>query len=242
MMYNIPFKNRISILCAFVLVQILFVACKKNETAAPSEIKIEDLEIGTGNSKIGYPGESFHIETNIIAATKLENVKLQITSKNPTMGWSFSQTYIDGFNGVKNANFHKDIPIGTNAVAGVYQLLLIVKDQNGTSKTIEDSFEIIKDTTLPTLSNTQIKHNSGVLNLTTNVAAPNKIADINIEVQSAAWTRNFNYTDADLVGKTSYALNKNIDMSEAPNGHYHVNIRVTDQAGKNRFSQYHLDK
>ncbi len=242
MIHNIPFKSKISILCAFILVQILFVACKKTETAAPNEIKIEDLEIGTGNSKTGYPGESFHIEANIIAATKIENVKLQITSKNPTMGWSFSQTYIDGFNGVKNANFHKDISIGANAVAGSYNFLLIIKDQNGASKIIEDSFEIIKDTTLPTLSNTQIKYNNGILNVVTNVAAPNKIANINIEVQSPAWTRNFNYTDADFVGKTTYSLNKDIDMSAAPKGHYHVNIRVTDQAGKNRLYPYHFDK
>lgn len=242
-MYHIQSKKFVShtfLIAATTL--CLFMACTKDEAGTVSEIQIKDVEIGTGNSKTGYPGESFHIETNITAATKIDNVKLQITSKSPTLGWAFAQTYIDGFNGVKNANFHKDLLIGANAVPGSYHFFLIVKGQNGTSKIIEDSIQIIKDVTLPILSNTQIKYNSGVLNVITNVAAPNKIANINIEVQSPAWTRNFNYTDADFVGKTSYVLSKDIDIYQSPAGHYHVNIRVTDQAGKYRTYPYELNK
>jgi hypothetical protein len=119
---------------------------------------------------------------------------------------------------------------------------LVVNDENGTQKRYEDTLRIETDPTIPVISNQQAKLNGGMLNVLANISAPNKISKIAIEVQSAAWTRAFDYTDADLVGQTAYSLNKNIDMSQAPNGHYHVNIRVTDQAGKIGFRQIELNK
>ncbi|WP_291908896.1 DUF4625 domain-containing protein [Chitinophaga sp. CB10] len=73
------------------------------------------------------------------------------------------------------------------------------------------------------------------------ISAPNKIASVTIEIHGA-WAYEVTYTDAAMVGQTTYHLHKHVNVSAAPAGHYHVHITVKDQAGKEREIEEHFDK
>ena len=68
------------------------------------------------------------------------------------------------------------------------------------------------------------------------------MAKVVVESQSSAWTKAFDFTDAEMVGKGSFSFNKEIDMSNAPKGHCHVNISVIDMGGKQAVYLFDLDR
>lgn len=233
------FSNTICIIIAAS--QFFTLGCSKDETVT-TKTEITGVEIAADHSKITYRNSELHIEAQIVAATRIRNVQLEISPRISGFGWVVSETYTEGFSGFKNAEFHKHYRVPSGATGGTYDVLLIVNDENGTQERYEDTLRIETNPDLPATSGMAATLKGGQLNVTGNITAPKKLAKISIEVQSATWTRNFEYTDADLVGKTSYTLNKTIDMSTAPAGaHYHVNITVYDQAGKERFTQLHIN-
>ncbi|HMR85365.1 MAG TPA: DUF4625 domain-containing protein [Niabella sp.] len=234
------YRSNLASIFGLFIIGFLFSCKKENNGTLKPEVVIK--EVGVGNSKIAYPGNSLHLDADITAPGKIGSIKLQITLASTNYGWDFVKTYTEGYAGAKNTNFHVDVEVPENATAGQYNLLLIVTDEQGEKTQKKAGFEIVKDATLPVANNAQAKLNGDMLNVTANISAPNKIAKIAIEVQSPAWTKAFDYTDADLVGQTTYSISKNIDMSQAPNGHYHVNIFITDQAGKKGFRQLELNK
>ncbi len=228
---------------AILFTVIILASCKKDKDEFSPAPTITGLEIGSNNSKIGYPGNDIHIEGEIFAPANLASVALEIHPKTGT-GWKFEQVYTEGFVGLKNAEFHKHIDIPANAVLGLYHIHIKITDQAGQVTEVESELELKKDASLPVVTGFEVGANAtGTdLHMEANVTAVNKIARIVAEVEGTAWKKEFVYTDAAMVGQTTYNFHKHVNITEAPIGHYHVHLKVVDQAGKEIEVEEHFDK
>ncbi len=237
--------------CLWLVLALLF-SCGKEEGTPPKE---EDMppggsetlalvirEAGIGNSKVVYAGQDLHVEAGITAPKRIAHIKMQITLAETNYGWDFIKTYTTGYTGLENVDFHEHVDVPENARPGNYELLLIAVDELGERVQAKADFEIRKDADLPVFTSPRVTLFGGMLRITAGISAPKKIAKVDIEVQSSAWTNMYAHTDAGMVGQTAYQLNRDIDISAAPAGHYHVNIMVTDQGDKSAVYQAHLDK
>ncbi|MBV7531015.1 DUF4625 domain-containing protein [Chitinophaga sp. sic0106] len=218
----------------------LFACSKKDEVAPKATITLK--EIGSGNSKVAYAGSDLHVDAEIIAPGGIKEVKLDIHPQEAG-GWEFDSTYTEGFVGVKNADFHKHIDIPAEAAAGKYHIHLTVIDQHGQQTEVESDLEIKIDATLPSLASLELKLNTAKTDLHVggDISAPNKIASVTVEIHGG-WEYEVTYTDAAMVGQTTYHLHKHVNVSAAPAGHYHVHVKVVDQRGKEREFEEHFDK
>jgi hypothetical protein len=237
-------KNKfIKLWVAGLLVATCLFSCKKEEAPIMEGPTLNIKEVGTNNSKVAYTGNDLHLDAEVIAPSKIASIKLQITLAETTYGWDFIKTYTTPYSGLKNVAFHEHIDVPENARAGTYTLLIIVTDELGKKTQSKVDFQVIKDLSLPRITEASLKATSSLtLNLTGVIQASNKIARLVVEVQSSTWTREFTYTDTNMVNQTSFNLNKNIDVSSAPSGHYHINVTVVDMAGKQALYAFHLDR
>lgn len=232
-------KDKILLLA--LLFFTLLNACKKDEPilGAPT---ISGLEVGTSNNKTAYPGNDLHVEAQIEAPGTIAEVKLQINPVSGT-GWKFNRTFIEGFSGLKNAEFHEHFDVPIDAAVGMYKLVLTVTDKNGKTTKIESDLNMIIDPTLPSVANLEIDvENATEIHLEANIAAPNKIAKVEVEIHGGTFKKETTYTDAAMVGQTTYKMHKHINIAGAPVGHYHVHVKVTDQAGKSIEVEGHFDR
>ena len=237
-------KNKfIKLWVAGLLVATCLFSCKKDEAPVAEGPAITIKEVGINNSKVAYSGNDLHLDAEIKAQGKIASIKLQITLAETTYGWDFVKTYTIPYAGLKNADFHEHIHVPENAKAGTYTLLIIVTDESGEKTQSKVDFQVIRDLSLPRITEASLKATSNsTLNLTGVIQATNKIAKLLVEVQSSAWTREFIYTDAAMVDQSTFRLNKDIDLSSAPGGHYHINLTVVDKAGKQVLYAFHLDR
>lgn len=235
-------KNLTKPFLALFIIASTFTACKKDDVATDPPA-INNFKIGTNNNKIAYPGTDIHMEGQITAADNIANVKLNIKPKTGT-GWNFTQEYTDGFAGLKNAEFHKHVDVPADAVLGIYVVTLTVTDANGRIATFNADIEIKVDATIPTATGFEVGLNAAKndLHVEAAISAPNKIAKIVIEIHGSGWEKEVEYTDAAMVGQTNYNLHKHIDVTAAPAGHYHVHLKIVDQAGKENEIEEHFDK
>jgi len=235
-----------SVLLRFLplLLTVFLFACEKKEDASALIEKpaLTINEVGAKNSKVAYPGHDLHIDADISAPGKIRNVKLQITLAETDFGWDFVKTYTTGYEGAKNANFHVHVDVPENARPGIYTLLLIVTDEHGEKAREKVDFEVKRDAALPTITGLSLTPTSSDLHFSGTLNAPNKIEKFILEVQSAMWTRVFEYSGEEMVGQIAFTLDWYLDLSDAPNGHYHVNITLIDQAGKRMGYHDHFDK
>ncbi|KEQ28475.1 DUF4625 domain-containing protein [Pedobacter antarcticus] len=220
-----------------------FTACKKDDKPEISAPVINALEIGHDNNKTAYPGTDIHIEAELIAAGKLASVKVEISPKSGS-GWKFNQEYVDGFSGLNNASFHKHIDVPADAAIGQYLVVFAVTDQQGSVTKIENTLEVKFDPFLPAATGFEVGINTAGndLHMEATLTAVNKIAKVVAEVHGAGWEKEFEFTDAAMVGQTTYKLHKHLDVTAAPKGHYHVHLKIIDQAGKENEFEQHFDK
>jgi len=235
-----------SVLLRFLplLIAACLFACEKKEDA-PAVIEKPTLtinEVGTKNSKVAHAGQDLHIDADISAPGGIRNIKLQITLAETDYGWDFTKTYTDGYEGAKNANFHVHVDVPENVRPGVYTLLIIATDEQGQRTQGKVDFEVKRDPTLPVITGISLTATPSVLWFSGRITAANKTKKLIVEVQSSAWTREFEYTDGNLFDQTSFMLDWYFDISEAPAGHYHVNITIIDQAGRQMGYHDHFDK
>jgi hypothetical protein len=230
------------ILVALFLIASVFAACKKDkvEVAGPT---INGLEVGHENNKTAYPGSDIHIEAELFAAANIASVTLEIHPANAG-GWEYKEVYTEGFAGQKNADFHKHVDIPADAALGMYHIHLSVTDQQGQVTEVESDLEIKFDATLPLASGFEIGLNAAGddLHLEAGITAVNKIAKVVVEVHGPAWEKEFELTDAAMVGQNTYNFHKHVNVGAAPSGHYHVHLKVIDQAGKENEFEEHFDK
>ncbi len=221
----------------------IFVACKKDKDDLPAAPTIQLTELGSDNSKTAYAGADLHIDAEILAPGNIASVQVEIHPEGSS-DWEYDSVYTQGFVGLKNAEFHKHIDIPADAAPGHYHFHLIVTDQHGQKTTVEEELEIKVDPTLPSLTGLELELNEDKtdLHIGADIAAPNKIAKVVVEIHGGSWEKEYEYTDAGMIGKTEYHFHKHINVSEAPAGHYHIHIKIIDEAGKEREFEDHFDK
>ncbi len=232
------FKSFITILAV-----IIFLASCKKDPMPIEKPSITDLEVGSSNNKTAYPGAELHIEAKILAPGNIASVKLEI-HKVSGAGWEFEEVFRGTLVGKKNTEFHEHISVPADAALGIYHLHLSVTDQEGNTTEVESQLEVKVDPTLPTISNFEVEINAAGndLHVESAIAATNKIAKVIVEVHGAGWEKEFVFTDAAMVGQTSYNFHKHLDISAAPKGHYHVHLKVVDQLNKENEAEEHFDK
>ncbi len=230
------------VMLAFLLLIATFTACKKDKQETPKP-SIEGLEVGTSNSKVAHPGNDLHIEAEIIAPGNIKAVVLEIHPESGS-GWEVNTTYTEGFSGLKNAQFHKHIDVPADAALGEYHGHLKVTDQTGQVTETEFELQVIADPTMPSVSNFEVGLNAAGndLHVEAVITVPNKIAEIVLEIHGSGWEKEVSYTDGAMVGQTTYNLHKHMDIAAAPKGHYHVDLRIVDQSGKENDFETHFDK
>ncbi|WP_316795158.1 DUF4625 domain-containing protein [Pedobacter agri] len=135
---------------AFITVSIS--ACKK-EGMEPEALNptAENVEIGTANDKRALRGRDFHFNADILAASKIKDVKLVISQKagqTYASSWKFELSWPE-YIGVKNTNVHKHFTIPATAPEGTYDFALIVQDDNGTQLEIKEDLIILDPANLP---------------------------------------------------------------------------------------------
>jgi len=229
---------------AFVFIVSAFVtACSKDDDSSlPASPTINVTEIGSDNSKIGYAGSDLHVDADVVAPGGIANIQVEIHGE-ANGAWQFDSVYTDGLAGLKNAEFHKHIDIPENASPGEYHIHFTVTDQSGQKAEFEDHLEIRVDPSLPTAEGFEIGlgDNAEDLHVEADITAVNGISKVIVEIHGP-WETEVEFTDANMVGQTSYHFHKHIDISEAPAGHYHVHLKVVDEAGKEREFEDHFDK
>lgn len=234
----------VKMLFAALLLSSAFTACKKDDDddmgSAPV---ISGLEVGLNNSKTAFPGADVHVEAEITATANIAKVTLEIHPQSGS-GWEFKQEYTEGFVGLKNAEFHKHIDVPATAALGKYHMHLVVTDQLGRTTEIESELELKNDPTLPSITGFEVGLNAAKndLHMEAVINAPGKIAKVVVEVHGGSWEKEFEFTDAAMVGQTTYNFHKHADITAAPAGHYHVHLKVIDQAGKENEFEEHFDK
>ncbi|WP_164735322.1 DUF4625 domain-containing protein [Pseudoflavitalea rhizosphaerae] len=225
-----------------LLLSVLFTACSKDDDDAVPIPDITGIEVGSDNSKVAYVGSDIHIEAQITAQGNIASVRVEIHPE-AGEGWKFDSVYTTGFVGLKSAGFHKHIDIPEDAVTGAYHLHFTVTDQRGQKKEFEEEIVIKNDPSLPSITTLDLELEDGgaELHLETDITAPNKIASVEVEIHGP-WEKEFSFTDAEMVDKTTYHFHKHLDISAAPKGHYHVHLKVIDRAGKEKEFEDHFDK
>jgi len=227
-----------------LLITAAFTACKKDDQTPEADAPtITGLEIGISNNKIGHPGSDLHVEAQIFAAGNIAGVKLSIQPKSGE-GWKFDQEFTEGIVGLKNAEIHTHIDIPADAVVGNYQVKITVTDEQGQVTEVNSDLTLSADPTLPTATGFEVGLNAAGndLHLEAVIGAQNKIAKVVVELHSGAYESEIEYTDAAMVGKTTYNLHKHVNVTAAPAGHYHVHLKIIDQSGKENEFEEHFDK
>jgi len=137
---------------ALLVISSLFTACKKEkEELALSKPTAENIEIGTSNSKRALRGRDFHLNADVLAATKIAAVQVKILQKpgeNYTTSWKLERSWQE-YVGVKNTNVHKHFTIPVEAPEGKYDFYFIVTDENGAKLEIKEDFTIIDPANMP---------------------------------------------------------------------------------------------
>jgi len=141
-----------NLMLSLALITLSISACKKEGTA-PEALKptAENVEIGTANNKRALRGRDFHFNADILAASKIKDVKLVISQKagqNYASSWKFELSWPE-YIGVKNTNVHKHFIIPAIAPEGTYDFAVIVQDENGTQLEIKEDLIILDPANLP---------------------------------------------------------------------------------------------
>ncbi len=141
-------KKLFSILAIFTMALFVFVSCSDDDDF-PAPV-ISDMEIGLDNSKVGYRGHDLHIDAKIVAEGRIDRIVLEIhyegehghkSGQHDDHEWEFEHTWTE-FSGLKNATFHKDIDIPSDAELGDYHFHFKVIDMQGKVTDFETEFEV----------------------------------------------------------------------------------------------------
>ena len=123
----------------------LLLSCSKedkNDENVPAP-KIEELELGHENSKIGHIGDDVHIEALFSAEGMIKETKLQITYANGESSFKIEEISTE-FVGKKGGKIHKHVDIPTDAKEGNYDFQLFVTDQNNKTTSIKETLKVAK--------------------------------------------------------------------------------------------------
>src|SRR5688500_2586893 len=82
----------------FLAFTTVITSCNKDDEAAPTLQKptIDNVEVGLNNNEIGVAGRDFHINAQILAGDKIENVQIKINQRSGetySKVWAHEVTY-----------------------------------------------------------------------------------------------------------------------------------------------------
>ena len=118
---------------------ILFNSCNKDDEDIVKPV-ISDLELGIGNSHVGYQGADLHIEAEIEAVNNIDVISVEIHQEEGSSD-EIEATY-DEYAGLKNTTFHKHVDIPAETPTGTYHVHITVTDQEGYQTMVEEEIEI----------------------------------------------------------------------------------------------------
>ena len=117
---------------------------KNDIDATIADPKIENIELGEKNSKIGEIGEELHLEATLTVEGNIEEVKLEITYQgNESSSFNVKETF-PNLKGLKGGNIHKHFDIPTDAKEGNYNFSLSITDQKGKRVEIKEILKLEK--------------------------------------------------------------------------------------------------
>lgn len=144
-------KRKLFLIAMLFTAGLFFTSCEENDEKVPKP-EINLTELGYENSKTGYLGSDLHIEAEVVAEGKMEEVTIEIhpkgqhEEKNALAAlhegeWEVDTTFTQ-FSGLKNTTFHKHIDIPVHADTGHYHFHFIVTDREGQQTTFEEELKI----------------------------------------------------------------------------------------------------
>jgi hypothetical protein len=147
-------KSRLNAWPLFVLLGFvtMFSSCKDDDDDDVARPVIDGLEVGIGDSRKAFIGSDLHLQAELIAEGRIDQVVVEIHSED---GGDYEiEVVYDEFAGQKNATFHKHIDIPSEAPAGSYHLHLTVTDQAGgaTIREVDITIEELEDEEAPVLN------------------------------------------------------------------------------------------
>lgn len=139
-------------LALLLLAAFIFIGCKKDDTQKdPPVPTVNEIEIGSNNNETGVVGRDFHFNAKILAGDKIDLVQIQIqprAEETYSRPWNYIVEWTE-YKGAKNATIHKHFDIPTTAVEGIYDFLIIVKDENGAILELKKTIRIYDPANLP---------------------------------------------------------------------------------------------
>lgn len=225
------------IILSFVAFLFLLGSCskeEKTEVAQSTEITIDDLEIGSEDSRKVYTDNNLHLEANIIADAGIKQVQVQILPQ--TEGVSFftvSKIYSEEIGGAKQFLLHEHYDVPKLSREGKYDVFIVVTDLKGQRKVFEYELLVEKDPLSAVFTNLVITANNR--NYTMRVRGFLKLPEgatfkkITIEALHIKQV----YEGAGIEGKATYVLDKTLDISALSlPWHFDAIVTLTDMDGK----------
>jgi hypothetical protein len=138
---------------AILFIALSLGACKKDQSVEGDKTlpKTDNIEVGTANNETGVIGRDFHFNAEIIAGYRIDVVQIKITPRagaTYSRPWDYTVEWSE-YKGAKNATIHKHFDIPTTAAEGIYDFLIIVKDENGSVLEVKKTIRIYDPANLP---------------------------------------------------------------------------------------------
>ena len=239
-------KQYFKIFTTVILFSIFLISCDEDEMSIPV---IQNIEIGTNNSKLAYIGGDLHIEAEILADAKIASIRLLIHQEEEgaedalaqkvisvtehTDEWVLDSTYTGVYAGVKNTTFHEHVEISSNALTGTYHLHLYVTDLDGNQTLIEEEFSIVTpvaDGSLPIItinsapSQNQVFSNGQTITVSGNITDVKGLSGTYIGLVKVSQ----GLTDAQVGSSNTITLLHFHDFTDPKNYSFSASIKVGD--------------
>ncbi len=170
---------------------------------------ISNIEVGIGNSHIGYVGSDLHVEVEVVAEGTISTIDVEIHMEDESAGWFYEYSY-DEFSGLLNTTFHKHIDIPDGITTGEYHFHFTVTDVQGNQTTIEEHIDIeqIDDTEAPIMSITTSPTENQVFTSGETISISGEITDnFALSGMFVALVRaEDNITDANVTGSNTSVI------------------------------------
>jgi hypothetical protein len=121
-----------------ILVSLLAYACTDEQVTLPAP-QISEVEIGSNNSKVAYPGSELHLEAQILAEGIIDKVVVLIHKEG---GWQYTKDFSQELGGQKNGEIHTHLEVPEDAALGNYTLTITVSDKEGKRKEYKSTLEL----------------------------------------------------------------------------------------------------
>lgn len=147
------FMKTPNIIAVLLLFMAGFAACKKDKQIEPEKPvpTIRNIEVGLNNNEIGVIGRDFHLNFDVLAGSRIENVQIKILQRSGetyAKPWKHEITW-DQYKDAKNATVHKHFNIPDDAVEGNYDFVITINDQNGSQLEEKRKITIYNAANLP---------------------------------------------------------------------------------------------